>query len=135
MSKLLNQYLFVLALALYTGLQVGCNVQINGNFNGYSFDYTGQKLDKSDTGTFDDGVVQIQVANKFGDITVLLLTGCGLQDSTLDLYKTDNGNKTADSQHCYLQKFRYCYSENIHYQNQRQKKYLIVRGEDSTLLL
>ncbi len=46
----------------------GCNISIVG---GYSFNFTGEKVDKSESGSFAEGIQLIKVENQFGDIKVV----------------------------------------------------------------
>ncbi|MFK7768691.1 MAG: hypothetical protein AB8B55_15835 [Mariniblastus sp.] len=50
----------------------GCNIMVAG---GYSFNYTGQTAQSLESGVFSEGVTQIEVVNKFGDVNVMLAQG------------------------------------------------------------
>jgi hypothetical protein len=47
----------------------GCSFSING---GYSFSFTGDTAENSEQGVFSDGIEQIEVVNRFGDVDITL---------------------------------------------------------------
>lgn len=47
----------------------GCSFSING---GYSFNYSGETAESTEEGAFSDGIEQIEIVNKFGDVQVSL---------------------------------------------------------------
>jgi hypothetical protein len=63
----------LLFASLVSSLFIGCDINFT-MVDGYSFDFTGQKTEKTESGSFDDGVQEIEVENKFGDIKVTLAT-------------------------------------------------------------
>lgn len=52
----------------------GCNLSFT-LVDGYSFDRTGETAEYSEQGTFDDGVKNIKIHNKFGDVKISLADG------------------------------------------------------------
>ena len=61
----------LLLFSLIGGLFIGCDVNFT-MVDGYSFDFTGQKSEKSESGAFHEGIQEIEVENRFGDIKVIL---------------------------------------------------------------
>lgn len=63
----------LLIATLVSSLFVGCDINFT-MIDGYSFDYSGPKSEKTESGSFDESVQEIEVENKFGDIKVTLAT-------------------------------------------------------------
>ena len=63
---------FFCALAMCC-LLTGCEVNFR-SFDGYSFDFTGSKKEKHETGKLDDGIKRIEVENRFGDLKLVPAT-------------------------------------------------------------
>ena len=61
----------LLVAVLASGFFIGCDINFT-MIDGYSFDYSGQKTEKTESGSFSDGIQEIQVENKFGDIKMTL---------------------------------------------------------------
>lgn len=59
----------MLFASLVGSLFIGCDISFT-MVDGYSFDFTGQKTEKTESGSFSEGVQEIEVENKFGDIKV-----------------------------------------------------------------
>ena len=61
----------VLLFSMIGGLFIGCDVNFT-MVDGYTFDFTGEKSEKSESGSLGEGVQVIEVENRFGDIKVTL---------------------------------------------------------------
>ncbi len=70
----LNQFnsRFFCAVAMCC-LLAGCHVNFS-SFDGYSFDFTGSKKEKHETGKLGDGIKRIEVENRFGDLKLVPAT-------------------------------------------------------------
>ena len=61
--------LFALSVALLCMISTGCNMNFT-MVDGYTFDYSGETLEASDEGTFSEGITELIVENKFGNLEI-----------------------------------------------------------------
>ncbi len=65
---------FAFAIAVLSLISTGCNFNFT-MVDGYTFDYSGDALEASDEGTFSDGITELIVENKFGNVEISTAEG------------------------------------------------------------